>query len=176
MIPLLSLLLALPASAMPLSEISRQARYAPDCADIIGLEHAPSFPVPVMTKSGLAYRQLYYPVLADGVYSPGAVVQFDPAGKTTCKVGVSLPPGGSGKSLGAQLTPQAARMSHARYQADAAKLFAAVERAGKAFAAGKPDPKAAAEFTALFDVLSEPPLRPAYRALSPEFWAWLEKK
>lgn len=177
MIFLLLALLAPPAAAeSPLSIAAHYTRYAGDCAQIVKLEHAQSFPIPVKTPEGLRYRVLYYPEVDDQAYAPAAVAQFDLKGEATCRVRVALPAADLQAPLGPELTAKAAAMSRDKYEAKTAKLYAALERVSAAYDSGKADKSAAADFQDLFATLSEPALKPYYRALSPEFWAWLEKK
>jgi hypothetical protein len=176
-------LLAVPAAAqeMPgvaLSMAAHYARYAADCADTVAVEQAQSFPIPVKTAKGLRYRLMYYPAVSRQVYAPSAMAQFDGDGSNvTCRVRVALPEVKYDAPLGPELSTRAAGMTYDAYAAQSAKLYAALERAAGAFAAGHRDAAArsdAADFHALFDELSEPALKTHYRALDPDFWAWLD--
>jgi len=183
-------LLASPAGAQPpraaLSVAVQYVRYAGDCAKTVAIEHSQSFPVPVKTDKGLRYLVMFYPAWSsDGAaalnkdaYPPSAVARFDgDGGEVTCRAPVSLPKASFLKPLGPQLSPEAAKMTYDEYSERSERLFAALERAAGAFVAGKRDAparEAAAEFQALFAALAEPGLKAHYRALSPDFWAWLE--
>lgn len=183
-------LLAAPAGAQQtrsaLSVAAQYARYAGDCARTVALEHSQSFPVPVKTDKGLRYLVMFYPAsspdgpaaLEKDVYPPSAVARFDgDGGDVTCRAAGRLPKSDFLKPLGPQLSPKAARMTYEEYTARSERLFAALERSAKAFDAGKRDApalEAAAEFRTLFAALAEPGLKAHYRALSPDFWAWVE--
>lgn len=175
---MLAAYLALPAAAAegPLELTARYTRYAGDCAKRVVLEHAQSFPIPVKTAQGLRYRLMYYPVEQQQVYAPATVAQFDPEGDATCRVSVAMPTADTSAPLGPFLSPKAAKMSRDKYESEVGKLYSALERCAAAFNAGKADKSSAAAFQKHFAAVSEPPLLPFYRALSPDFWAWLEKK
>lgn len=163
--------------ASQLSAASRRARYKGDCPKDVSPQNSESFPIPVKTGKGLRYRQIYYPVIEGLIYSPSSLAEFDPEGREgTCTVPIRVPDTVFGSPLGKNLSRKAKALSYEQYQAKSSKLYEATELVAKAYMSGIPDPQAAKEFKELFAVMAEPGLKEFYRALSPEFWAWLEKK
>lgn len=167
-----------------LEEAARDTRLAPGCDRMAKSEFGQSFTLPVKTPQGLRYRLFYYPGYTekgakedDWVALPAQVIaEFDlKSGEVTCRRPRELP--GEGKPLGPGVPPASKSISFDAYEAEIDKLYTALERAAAGFAAGSSDAetrKAAREFRKLFNLYSEPGLASSYRALSPEFWKWLE--
>lgn len=167
-----------------LRDISEGARYASGCDMMVTMNLSPSFPVPVRTQNGLRYRLVFYPthpsnpgsddeILAVG---PTVVAEFDMSGKVDCTRPKGLP-GGSGKPLGPANSAAAKGMTLDEYEGHEKRLYSNLEITGTAFQSRKVSPasrQAAQEYLALFRRFSEPGLQVVYRALSPEFWAWIE--
>jgi hypothetical protein len=149
------------------------------------LEYAQSLLVPVKAKQGLRYRLVFYPTYtekgkpsSEAIALPAqVVVEFD---MTTSSVSCTRPrglPGKLGETLGRAVPSVATQISYDAYGVEEDRLYTLVEKVGAAFVAGKSDAatrKVAAEFRALFDRFSEPGLVSTYRALSPDFWKWLD--
>lgn len=174
---------ALAAPLTPLSAASDAARRSPACASRVPMEYAQSAPVPVRRGGGVRYRVMFYRAVGEGpmdddlqVLSHVLVAEFDPNGAAVdCKVPVAFPKRKNRFApLGPMLSAASLKMTGDAYQEREAKLYAAIERAAGAFAAGKKDAKAAAAFRALFEDHAEPALKEHYRSLAPEFFAWAE--
>lgn len=178
---LLSAVSAHAAPLTPLSAASDAARRSAACAPRVPMEYSQSAPVPVLREGGLRYRVMFYRAVGDGpsdenlqVRSHLIVAEFDANGADVdCRVAVAFPRRKNRFApLGDMMSAATLKMSGDAYQEREARLFAAIERAAAAFAAGRKDAKAAAAFRALFDEHAEPALKEHYRALSPEFFAW----
>lgn len=176
--------LAVSASdALPsrLSLASDAARRSAACAERVPLEYSQSIVLPVRGEKGLRYRVMFYRAAGDGPRDPNPQVQdhvitaeFNANGAdVVCRVPVEYPrPKQRFAPLGDQMSAATRALSRAAYMEREAKLYAAIERAVKAFEAGRKDAKTAAAFRDLFEAHAEPALKGHYRALAPEFFAW----
>lgn len=182
----LAAIAATAAEPSPLIDGAREARYAPACASEVPLEHHQTFPMPVRAGKGLRYRVLFYPSWSpDGetardrlVMTPSNLAEFDPDGsRVACGLRAPLPPDDGAKPLGPIRSKKASRLPASDWLREQAALYAALQETAEAFAAGRLDAAAkdsAKRFLSAFALLSEPALARHYRAISPEFWAWVE--
>ena len=70
------------------------------------------------------------------------------------------------------MSPETLKMSRQAYEDREAKVYTAILAAAMAFAEGRKDAAAAAEFGVLFEAHAEPGLKAHYRVLALEFFAW----
>lgn len=177
--------LAVSASdALPtrLSLASDAARRSAACAQRVPLEYSQSIPLPVRGEKGLRYRVMFYRAYGEGPRDPNPRVhnhvitaEFNANGAdVVCRVPVEYPRPKQRffGPLGDQMSAATRALSGEAYMEREAKLYTVIERAAQAFAAGRKDAKAAAEFRPLFEAHAEPALKGHYRALAPEFLAW----
>lgn len=144
----------------------------PPCARIIPGEWSPSLPVPALKDGRLAYRVFFFAWSGrpgeNIVYSDaGGDALFTPEGRV---LACARRPG-TAKRLPEEAPPRDAA-------ARAAALHPAIEEMGRLYARGGPVPaedrKRVAEFSREFAELAGSGHAPAYRALEPGFWAWVE--
>lgn len=149
----------------------------PPCSREIPGEWSPSFPVPSLKDGRLSYRAFFYgwsgrPTTKIVIHDAQGDVRFAPDGKVLeCSRR-----GGEMKALPEQPLPA---KSQAEFDARAAALYGSIEEMGRLYARGLPvgdgDRARVAAFAREFAVLAGPGHAAAYRGLSPEFWAWVEK-
>ncbi|MBI4345795.1 MAG: hypothetical protein HY553_03000 [Elusimicrobia bacterium] len=169
-----------------LAELARAVRFTKACA-LVPAAHGESLPLPVRIDGELRYRLFFFPSGSDEgpagrrprVWAPSDLAEFAADGSSfRCGVEAALPKAGPDAPLGPMLSARAAKMTGDAYAAARERLLASLETAAAAFArAAPPDAAARAaarEFLDAFAILSEPGLRKHYRALSPEFWTWVE--
>lgn len=136
-----------------------------------------SWPVPTLIDGKLRYRAFFYGFSKPGPgadpRAPEGEALIAPEGKVVeCR------------SLGEKRAPILKRGPESSMTVDEmlarhARLYAAIESAGALYASKLPlEPERRAALGALkkeFAALSEPAHAPYYRALNPDFWAWLDK-
>jgi hypothetical protein len=182
----LLIVLAEPAPAESvLREAARDTRYAPVCERMAKVEFAESLVLPIKTAKGMRYRLFYYPTFVEKDSSPEealalpakVVAEFDlTSGSVVCSRPRDLP-GELGKTLGKAVPAAATAVPYDAYEADLDRLYDGLQRLAKSYSAGASDATArkdAEEFRSLFAKYSEPGLSSTYRALSPDFWKWLD--
>lgn len=175
--------LASPAPLKAQSAAAAAARRAPECASRVPLEFSQSIALPVRAGKGLRYRIMFYRAAGNGPMDPNPQVgnyiiaaEFDVNGAdVSCDVAVDFPkPKRRTAPLGDQMSAATRKLSYQAYQQREGKLYAAIQEAAEAFAAGRKDAKAAAAFRRLFEEHAEPALKEHYRAMAPEFLAWAD--
>lgn len=149
----------------------------PPCSREIPGEWAASFPVPSLKDGSLTYRSFFYgwsgrPTTKIVIHDAQGDVRFSPDGKVLeCSRR-----GGEPKPLPERTLPAT---SQAEFDARVSALYGLLEEMGRLYARGLPvgdgDRTRVAAFAKEFSVLAGPGHASAYRALSPEFWAWVEK-
>ncbi|MBI3300336.1 MAG: hypothetical protein HYZ75_19390 [Elusimicrobia bacterium] len=159
------------------------------CSSNIPLEMYQSIPLPVKTEKGLRYRLMFYPAGADDpraqqreVNEPTRTAEFaDKGGDVACDVRPDYPRRKFKKGvprfapIGLLMSEPALKLSFEEYSALEREVYIAVEAAADSFTAGKADAAAAQRFSKGFAVLSEPALQGHYRAMAPDFFAWVDK-
>lgn len=194
----LLLLLTVTASAQPaedaddeiadlprLETVTHAIRYSKACSPSLMNIDSDGLALPAKTKKGLRYRmpfvRLINPDSRDSRVSHITVLaEFDEhARNIVCGMDVPMPRGSYEKPLDTPLlSPELKKMDFDRYEKQVHRYHEVLAVVGPAFTAGKRDAvtrKAAAEFRRLFTLLSPPGLAVQYRALSPEFWIWLDE-
>lgn len=148
----------------------------PACAKVIPQEWAPSFPVPALREGRLHYRVFFSgwqgrpdtgiklrDAEGDALFAAdGRVLECAPR----ARAGAAFPD----EPLGGPPERHAARVR---------ALYDAIEETGRLYAKGLPlsdaDRARVASFAAEFAALAPRGHAASYRALNPEFWAWVEK-
>lgn len=173
-------------TASPLWEAYSFVRKTPQCQTVVGLEMNYSLPIPVRDNKGVRYRHMFYRTYSKKsggdpdaqVMPPRIFAEYDIDFKDLrCDVAIPMPESEPGKPVGAYSTPATRGMDMAQWEEQAKRFVALEEALSPDFAIGRSGPQTtlnAREFKKLFRKLAEPGLRPYYRALSPEFWMWLE--
>ena len=166
-----------PAPASRLEELVRQLPALPPCDKVIPQEWSSSWPVPVKEKGSLRYRVFFFgrdgdPGKGFVFHEPQGLALFTPSGEVReCRK-----TGGAPRALTQDGWQPAGTLDEIVERSRL--LYAAAEQAARLFESGKPlsaaDKKSVAEFASAFASLSRPGHAAAYRALSPEFWAWIE--
>lgn len=161
-------------------------RSAGECRYFVGPGITYSLPVPVRGPDGVRYRQMFYRTHApDGEWHrptmampPGWFVEFNLDGTgVNCELEVAMPASEFGKPAGRLNTPATSKMNHEARDKEASVMLDELQQLAPAFANRLTDANtasAAKDFRNRFMKLAEPGLIPYYRALSPEFWAWLD--
>ena len=158
-----------PAVVRALSAI----RVAAPCDKTVSLDWAHGWPVPA--EGGPArFAVFFYPLggnpeTGPRVGAPAARAVFDAkAGKVLeCERLAARPD----PAAGSRWPASAAGLDMAGFEARAAALYAAAEKAAAGYAGG--DAGAASAYWAAFDGLAEPALRADYYRLNPAFWEWV---
>ncbi len=166
-----------PAPVSRLEEVVRRLQALPPCDKTIPREWSSSWPVPVKDRGRLRYRVFFFG--RDGDPSKGFVFHepegralFTPSGEVQeCRR-----EGATARALTQDAWQPAGTLDEIVERSRL--LYAAAEQAARLFDSNKPlsaeDKKMLADFSAAFASLSRPGHAAAYRALSPEFWAWIE--
>jgi hypothetical protein len=169
-----------------LLESYQTIRTMAECRDKVGIGPSSSFPLPIRGSSGVRYRQMFYRTLSNGpenapdqqVLAPKVFAEYNLDGTAlTCDLEIQMPDSEFGKPVGAWNTPETRGISRAAWLKQVTKLLAATQILGESFMNRRSDATTRAtakEFRRLFKTLSEPGLTPYYRALSPDFWKWLD--
>lgn len=150
----------------------------PPCSRVIPLHWSPSLPVPSREGGAPAYRLFFYG--RDG--RPPKFVFHQPEGDAVFR------PDGTILSCAQRARHDGAVASDEGRYADMTVdqivererlLYLMIEDAAGLYGAGKPltpeEKKRVVEFSSAFAFLSHPGHAAAYRALNPDFWAWVEK-
>lgn len=157
-----------------------------ECQDRVGLESSSSFPLPARTTKGVRYRQMFYRTFSpkgenasdQKVLAPRIFAEYDLDGTgLDCALELPMPPSEFGRPIGDWSTAAKRGIKRDAWLKQVRRLLSATQTLGQAFGSARTDGKtiaAAKEFRALFKTLAEPGLAPYYRALSPEFWDWLD--
>lgn len=166
-----------PASVSRLEEAVRRLQALPPCDKNIPQEWSPSWPVPVKDQGRLRYRVFFFGREGDPgkgfvFHEPEGQALFTPSGEVReCRRA-----GGAPRALPKDGWQPSGTLTEIMERSRL--LYAAAEQAARLFDSGKPlsaeDKKTVADFSAAFKSLSRPGHSAAYRALSPEFWAWVE--
>lgn len=147
------------------------------CSRTIPMEWSPEYPVPVLVNGKLHYRVFFRgwegrpdteiktrDAEGDALFSPeGKVLECSQRGKR------------------GDFIPKAELPTATREEFDARQraLYDMIEEMGRLYAKGMPvldaDRIRVKNFASEFRLLSSPGHAASYRALSPEFWAWVEK-
>lgn len=169
-----------------LADTAHYTRYAAGCVKKVLMGHSPSLPIPVLTLKGLRYALMYYPTSSpDGssgpdavAYPPTVIAEFDAEGRDIiCRNPPAIRGADFSRPMGPAISAAAKTLSVEEYDKRAAMYYSTLETVGNAYAKRKSDARsqrAALDFRSLFDELSEPGLKEAYRAMSPKFWSWLD--
>lgn len=187
---LLALFISVPALARSesadLKDAFEAVRSMPECQDRIGLEMSKSLPIPIKTARGVRYRQMFYTLKKSKsgydpeaqVMAPAVVAEYDLDGTgLDCGVTPEFPPSELLRPLGPWGTAHRRALDYEAGTREATTLLALIQSLGEAFSGKRTDAKTKAQakdFQRRFALLSEPGLSAHYRALSPEFWAWLD--
>lgn len=146
----------------------------PPCSKVIPQHWSPSWPLPARGKDSVEFRLFFFgrqgmPSTGFKFHAPEGYAVFTLQGDLKdCK---QLP----GEAAVIADAPRAA-LTLEQIEAKSRRLYALLEKAGIVFGSGSSaDAADARELSALFAELSKPGHAAAYRSLSPEFWAWLEK-
>jgi hypothetical protein len=143
------------------------------CGEAIALEWSPSLPVPA--EGGRAFKVFFYSAELDEtktllVSRPAGEAAFDLDGRvSSCRRRLPPPDRRVGPALGPALRGLSLDAVEARQELRLARL----EKAAAAYARRGKLGSEAASLEAEFFALAEPPLVENYRALNPDFWAWL---
>ena len=159
-----------------LEEDLRQAKTSKACEAIIPIEAPPSWPVP--TGRPEEFKIFFIPWLG----APGKLELMSPLGEAVLSKGsvascVLLP--GTPRVLGSRRWPEGlARLGSDAFEAKARRLYGATEEIGALYAA-KPALSSSQKETIVaygkvFLEMAEPDLLTFYRALNPDFWAWVK--
>lgn len=149
----------------------------PPCSREVPQEWSPSYPVPALVDGRLHYR-VFFRGWEGG---PGAGIRirdaegdalFSPDGKVLeCR-----PRSERGRFIPDEKLPTANREE---FDARVRALYASIDELGRLFARGMPvqdaDRARVKAFAAEFSSLTPSGHAASYRALSPGFWAWVEK-
>ena len=147
------------------------------CAHVIPSQWSPSRPVPVLEGGNLAYRLFFFgrdgdPKQGFRFHQPEGDSEFTPDGKVlSCarRAQPGAPIAEAGRQTGESLDSILEKEN---------RLFSMTEDVSALFAAGKPltadEKKRVGGFSSAFDELIVPGHAPAYRAMSPAFWIWVE--
>lgn len=169
-----------PAAPAPsaLQEAARAAGSQGACATLIPLEWAPSWPVPSKQGGAFHYRVFFFgregsPEKGFVFHTPEGEASFTTDGRVLeCR---RL----SGK---ASAIPPDTRFDTAtldEIDVRSARLYADTEAVAALYAAGRDIGETGrarvAAFARDFAALADPAHAAAYRALDPDFWAWVEK-
>lgn len=158
--------------------MSMDIGFQPPCSRIIPMEWSPEYPVPVLVNGKLHYRVFFRgwegrpdtglktrDAEGDALFSPdGKVLECSQRGKR----GDFIPD--------ETKLPTATREE---FDARQRALYDSIEEMGRLYAKGMPvidaDRTRVRKFASEFRLLSRPGHAASYRALSPEFWAWVDK-
>jgi len=164
-----------------LAEAVLQTRNLGNCGAVVPQEWPAGWPVPSAAPGAARYSLFFYP-LGGGpdegprMFAPGADASLELAEKPSASCRAR--PGARVELKGARYTAAAEALETEAFDAEAERLYALTEAAGRAFAAGRPAPSkddaaAARDYLALFETLAEPPLLAEYYRLNPRFWEWV---
>ncbi len=149
----------------------------PACSREIPMEWSPSLPVPVLVGRRLHYRVFFR---GWGGRPDTGIVMHDAEGDALF--------GADGKVLECRQRSERGRIfpneklpiaNREEFDARVRTLYASIELMGRLYARGAPvlDVERAGmqDFSREFSLLTGPGHAASYRALSPKFWAWVEK-
>lgn len=173
-----------PAAPEPtgrLAEAVLQARNLGNCGAVVPQEWPAGWPVPSATPGAARFSLFFYPLggtpdEGPRLFAPGADASLELAEKPSASCRTR--PGVRLEIKGPRYTAAAEALETEAFDAEADRLYALTETAGRAFAAGRPAPTkedaaAARDYLALFETLAEPPLLAEYYRLNPRFWEWV---
>lgn len=161
----------------PFQLMAERIGHEPPCSRLIPGEWSPSLPVPSLRDGRLVYRVFFHgwsgrPGTKITIYDAQGDAVFTPEGKV---LECSERPGEK-KPLPEE--PMAAK-TQAEHDARVSALYGSVEEMGRLYAKGMPvlerERLRVAAFSREFAVLSGPGHAASYRALSPDFWSWVER-
>lgn len=170
-----------PPPPLPVSALEHATRLLSAqgaCATVIPLQWAPSFPVPSLRGGKLHYRVFFYgyrrvPGKELVFHAPQGEAAFTPDG------GVLACRAYPGETV---VIPHDARFKALTLQeiiARSSQLHSDIETVAAYYAAGRDIGETGrarvAAFARDFAGLADPAHAAAYRALDPDFWAWVEK-
>lgn len=167
-----------PVPVSALEEAARVVSAKGACATVIPQEWSPSFPMPTKLGDGLRYRVFFYGYerAADRTivfHAPQGEASFTPDGRVLdCRAFPGEP----------RVIPRDARFDSSTLDeltARASRLHADIEAVAALFASGRDIGETGrarvAAFARDFAAMASPSHAPAYRALAPDFWSWVEK-
>lgn len=167
-----------PAPESPLRAAQRSAAASEACSKAIPAEWSPSVPVPALDSGRLTYRLFFYG--RDGLPPNNFIYHhaegdaaLDAAGRVTS----CFRRAGAAAALPKSSPPVGLTMDELDRRE--AALYPALEDAAQLYASGREpsaeEKKRLASFASAFAFFVEPGQGPDYRALSPGFWAFIEK-
>lgn len=164
-----------PPKKSPFRSFAQHLNFEPGCDRIIPLEWSASIPVPVLVDGKPAFK-VFFAGWEGHPKEPGGLKQHRAQGDAVFTAAGKIVSCEHWKGDHARPFGEVARpgMTEAQWEERMARAYDLSEKAAAAFAAGKPDPAGPAFAAALADVM-DPHVAEDYRALSPEFWAWVEK-
>lgn len=167
-----------PAAPSALEEASRMASAQGACASLIPQEWSTSLPVPSMRGGALRYRVFFFgrsggPEKGFAFHGPEGEASFTADGRVLeCR---RLP----GQPARLPNDPRFDDMTIEQVDALSSRLHADTEAVASLYAAGRDIGETGrarvAAFARDFAALADPGHAAAYRALDPDFWAWVEK-
>lgn len=170
----------------PLREAHSLLRSTAQCREAVGFQLNQSLPLPVRTAKGLRFREMFFRTFSERaendpdsqVMPPRIFAEYDVDFKDVdCDIDIPMPDSEFGNPVGSSHTPVTRKMKHAEWKKQVGRLLVLEEELSVDFGKGTPAPMneaKAKEFSTLFKKLAQPGLKPYYRALSPDFWKWLE--
>ncbi|MFH2202734.1 MAG: hypothetical protein ABIJ96_06445 [Elusimicrobiota bacterium] len=151
----------------------------PPCSAVIPMEWSPSWPVPTGEAGGAQFKLFYYPIRrvkkSIQLHKPLGEAMFETAGGSIsyCR----RIPGELHELPGTSIEDKAKRHSTKKFHALLDRLYLYSEKVSVIYAAKEPpsyrQKKVMREYGELFLEFSEPPMRPYYYQLNPDFWEWL---
>lgn len=170
-----------PPPAAPVSALEAAVRTVPAegaCGTQIPIHWSTSFPVPSMRGGKLHYRVFFFgrdgtPEKGFIFHSPEGEASFTPDGRVLdCR---QLP----GKAIQIPPDPRFDALTLDEIIARSSQLHSDIEAVAAYYAAGRDIGETGrarvAAFARDFAGLADPAHAAAYRALDPDFWAWIEK-
>lgn len=167
-----------PAAASALEESVRMVAERGPCGTLIPIEWAPSLPVPSKQGGSPRYRVFFFgregnPEKGFTFHMPEGEASFTTDGRVLeCR---RLP----GKAAGIPHDGRFDQMTLEEVDARSSKLYADIEAVAALYASGRDIGETGrarvAAFARDFAGLADPAHAAAYRALDPDFWAWVEK-
>jgi hypothetical protein len=160
----------------PFQLMSMDIGFRPPCSRVVPMEWSPEYPIPVIFDGKLHYR-VFFRGWEGGpestkIRDAEADALFEPSGKVVeCSRRSER-----GRPFAPSKMPTATRDE---FDSRQRALYDSIEELGRLYAKGLPvletDRERVRKFAEEFRLLSDPGHAASYRALSPEFWAWVEK-
>lgn len=162
-----------PQAEAPLKDLTERLTNRPPCSTTIPGEWSPSLPVPALQDGKLIYKVFF----SGWEGNPKRGITYH-----TAEGDASFAPDGTilacARRAGAPKTFPArpkTGLSDEQWEQAQNDVYVQTEAIASLYAAGKADPAEAAKYSAAFAAVAQLPEEAAdYRALSPEFWSWLE--